>query len=366
MGDNPGIPPHILAQLAGLLAPLLGGSVANPLQSNQTSHSPAINGNVSGPTPDTQPNLTTPAAGRTGSVLPSISLYQSSRLPHNSTAIPPAFPPAPSITHSIASQRPFANGATTRSQGLLDTRQVNSQRLASAAATLPQRTTLAIRGARVPSTGTGISRRARSPAGHPPSLTPASGVEQTIFNHILSGARHIRLRCKVYPQVCVALVCSPEFLLTLSFNSVFFLLQRAGEHIVYLRQKDSFNLALSQNHLLHNLELPITTSIRQLLSTLADALLESPFLYRFEEDDHLLPHESAPLTLMRVSNRGRQRPSTKQIYLIDHPITSDDVTLQTLISDPVRFVFNDISYEDRHFVLFFGTMLPFFGEIYVC
>lgn len=198
MSDAPVIPPHILSQLAGLLAPLLAGNVSNTPQGNQPAP-PATNG------PNLTSGLLTPnqTPGRSNSLLPSISLYQSSRLPQNSTPVPSAFPPPPSVGHSIASQRPFGHGITTRSQLLPDTRQANSQRLASAAATLPQRTTLAIRGARVPSTGTGVSRRSRGPAGHPPSLTLSSGIEQTMFDQLHSGLRHIRIRSGSWALICL-------------------------------------------------------------------------------------------------------------------------------------------------------------------
>lgn len=130
---------------------------------------------------------------------------------------------------------------------------------------------------------------------------------------------------------------------------------QATDYVVFLQRRDSFNQSLAAHHLLHKLEVPLETSIRAIMSTLTTRLQNSPHRYEFGHDDFDVPaHEALPLSLLRVSNRARRRPSTNQIHLVEHPVLTDEITLNNLITDTSRFVFPDISFEDRHFVLFFG------------
>lgn len=201
MPDNPihNLPPHILAQLGTMLAPFLTTSA--PQLQPPPGHAPSP--------PAVSASPVVPSAPRSSplqrnhamqSVLPSITAYQSSRLPPASQPSNPSTLRQFLVPPSQEQHHPFL--------GFQDTRQANAQRLASASATIPRRTTLALRTARSPYpssaasvSGTGTRRGTRGPAGALPSLAQTTGVDSCIVTSIADGSRRLKILCKIYPPL---------------------------------------------------------------------------------------------------------------------------------------------------------------------
>lgn len=119
---------------------------------------------------------------------------------------------------------------------------------------------------------------------------------------------------------------------------------------------DSFNAKLESFHLLYNYELPLSTSISSLINTVASHMQSSPFNYQFRSSSStfLLSHETLPLQLLEIVNRGVPRATDGQIRLrrTAHRL----LTLGDLATNRMHFAVPDIAIEGNQFVVHFGTL----------
>lgn len=109
-------------------------------------------------------------------------------------------------------------------------------------------------------------------------------------------------------------------------------------HFIYRFHLDSFNALLESYGLLFKLEVPLTMPTTVLLQTIQASMESSHFNYRFADPTPLgssttgiLPHESLPLSLLGLVNRGRTHPTLDEVRLRTEP--AHNLTVGMLISD---------------------------------
>lgn len=110
-------------------------------------------------------------------------------------------------------------------------------------------------------------------------------------------------------------------------------------YFVYRFHLDSFNALLESYGLIFKLEVPLTMPTTALLQTIQASMESSHFNYTFAEPTPLgpsttgiLPHESLPLSLLGLVNRGRTHPTLDEVRLRTEP--AHNLTVGMLFNDP--------------------------------
>ncbi|KAJ7501804.1 hypothetical protein B0H11DRAFT_2368605 [Mycena galericulata] len=153
----------------------------------------------------------------------------------------------------------------------------------------------------------------RGNAVHPPALPrgPTPTLLETVsFIDSTTGARMIRIRFEVLPHASAA-----------------------TDLILCRRLRTSEVGFLTGHNLLHNFVLPENTSVVELLRLGARAMEDSPGRYQFGADNGArasrhLPHETLPLQLLSLINKGNPRTNGVSYLTSRHP-----VALNTTIGD---------------------------------
>ena len=128
-------------------------------------------------------------------------------------------------------------------------------------------------------------------------------------------------------------------------------------HFLYRFHSDSFNALLDSYGLLFDLDLPLNTHSTALLQEIQSMMEASRFQYRFDTPQSLgasgmLPHESLPLSLLALVNRGRIHPSLDEILLRTE--RAHNLTIHGMVSDPSlrnRFAIPSLCIEDNRLVV---------------
>ncbi len=128
-------------------------------------------------------------------------------------------------------------------------------------------------------------------------------------------------------------------------------------HFLYRFHSDSFNALLNSYGLLFDLDLPLDTHSTALLQEIQSMMEASRFQYRFEAPQSLsssgmLPHESLPLSLLALVNRGRVHPSLDEILL--RAERAHNLSIEGMLSDPSlrnRFAVPSLCIEDSRLVI---------------
>lgn len=130
----------------------------------------------------------------------------------------------------------------------------------------------------------------------------------------------------------------------------------AAEYLLYRFHRDSVAQYLSDHHLVYHYTLSPTTLITDLITRVIDDMSTSPSLYRFAssslENNMFLSHETQPLQLLGLVNKGTPRVSDNQVHLRTMPVTRS-TTLQHLADDKA-FANAAECIEDGRFVIYFG------------
>ena len=109
--------------------------------------------------------------------------------------------------------------------------------------------------------------------------------------------------------------------------------------------------------LLFDLDLPLDTLSTALLQEIQSMMEASRFQYRFDTPPSLsssgmLPHESLPLSLLALVNRGRIHPSLDEILLRSE--RAHNISIQGMLSDSSlrnRFAIPSLCIEDSRLVI---------------
>lgn len=120
------------------------------------------------------------------------------------------------------------------------------------------------------------------------------------------------------------------------------------ERILFHLAGEEFSHALKEAHLLHQYELPLSSTILSLITTVAADMVNSPAGYSFTTT----PRRTAqPLSLLALMNRGNARRDGR-IRLLPHPVTQD-LTIQDLATDRFRFS-HEKCIDNNKFVIHLG------------
>lgn len=127
---------------------------------------------------------------------------------------------------------------------------------------------------------------------------------------------------------------------------------------VYRFLRDSFNAQLEAYHLLYCYELPLQTTVSDLIKRVAADMQSSAFEYEFsamlDDPESYLPHERLPLVLLKLVNRGVPRTQDGLIRLIGE--AHGDLTIEDLAADNLRFA-APVAIEGTRLVIHFGSYL---------
>lgn len=250
-----------------------------------------------------------------------ITAYQSPQgLYHGLSAASQGHPSAPPQVSQGSTTQPFL-GLNNLAVDL--SRQVNQARLASSASSQPCQAQMAIWGRR---------RTTRGPAVAPPCLV--SNARWPDVRHCVTeifpqdggpAQNALMMTIKVYPpSVCIPTSSLLVFLLNL------FQVTPAAEYLLYRFHRDSVTQYLSDHHLVYHYTLSPSTLITDLIIRVTDDMSTSPSVYRFAsspENNMFLSHETQPLQLLGLVNKGTPRVSDNQVHLHTMPVTRS-TTLQ--------------------------------------
>ena len=130
---------------------------------------------------------------------------------------------------------------------------------------------------------------------------------------------------------------------------------RPSDLVLYTFLRDSFNAKLDEYHLLYSYDLPLTTLVTDLIHQVVNDLQGSSFAYQFSGNTQgsFLPHETLPLQLLELVNRGTRRQGVDIVRLRRAPLRAG-WTLQDLARDRTHFAAANISIEGNRLVLNFG------------
>ena len=104
--------------------------------------------------------------------------------------------------------------------------------------------------------------------------------------------------------------------------------------------------------LLFDLDLPLDMHSTALLQDVQSMMEASRFQYRFVNSSGMLPHESLPLSLLALVNRGRIHPSLDEILL--RAERAHNLSIQGMLSDPSlrnRFAIPSLCIEESRLVI---------------
>lgn len=99
--------------------------------------------------------------------------------------------------------------------------------------------------------------------------------------------------------------------------------------------------------------MPVVELIQQIAQDLQDSSLNYEFNELNRRRSSLIAHESRPLDLLCVVNRGVPRPSDGQIRLRRTPV-SPSLTVGELSANRLQFAVPGLCIEDNHFLIYFG------------
>jgi hypothetical protein len=124
---------------------------------------------------------------------------------------------------------------------------------------------------------------------------------------------------------------------------------RSLEVVFYRFRVHSFNHFLDIHGLFHQLNIPATTRIDDLMNTVTDRLIAAPQAYQLHRGvSHV--HEDLPLRLLSFVNRATPRRSAGQIFLQKTPFGRTE-TILDLIRNRRRFSPGLQAVEDGRFVI---------------
>jgi hypothetical protein len=125
--------------------------------------------------------------------------------------------------------------------------------------------------------------------------------------------------------------------------------------ILYMFLRDSFNAKLEEYHLSYSYELPLSTVVSDLIQRVVNDMQRSPFAYQFSADGRgsFLPHETLPLQLLELVNRGLVRQSGGPVRLRRAPPRANQ-TLFDLATDRYRFAAAHFNVEGNQLAINFG------------
>ena len=104
--------------------------------------------------------------------------------------------------------------------------------------------------------------------------------------------------------------------------------------------------------LLFDLDLPLDMHSTALLQDVQSMMEASRFQYRFVNSSGMLPHESLPLSLLALVNRGRIHPSLDEILL--RAERAHNLSIQGMLSHPSlrnRFAIPSLCIEESRLVI---------------
>ncbi|KAJ7443670.1 hypothetical protein FB451DRAFT_1437063 [Mycena latifolia] len=212
-------------------------------------------------------------------------------------------------TNARMSNRGSGSGAASASQLTApQISQANAGRQHAISSHFPPTTALVPRG------------RRRGPAVHPPTLSrgpPPTLLDTISFIDIATGIRMVRVKFEVHPS------STP-----------------AGSDLILCRRLRTSQLSFMADHsLLYDFILPETTSVVELLRRGARAMQDGPGQFKFGMDhgtraSRHLPHETLPLQILTLINKGNPRGNGVS-YLSSHHPVSLSMTIGSM-TDPAQ------------------------------
>ena len=123
--------------------------------------------------------------------------------------------------------------------------------------------------------------------------------------------------------------------------------------ILYRFLRDSFNRFLLDHHLLYHYDVHPTSPVVDVISRIMDDMSRSDSSYRFSSPNRALSwmsHETLPLELLGLVNKGSPRGSDNQVRLRRMPLNAS-TTLQALVSDRSNYANPNVCIEDDRYVI---------------